>query len=449
MGKYKDLTALRVGKLTVLERSLDNEKTQRDGQPRWKCLCDCGNITFVLPYLLTTEKTKSCGCGIGQNLKTFNVVKDLVGMRFGRLTVIRRVEDVVRDSGSRSAQWECRCDCGNIVLKRSQGLVSGKSKSCGCLRNEVGNKPFLFEEGQIIKTKHSEFCVLQRHRVTRDRGDIKDKKYLCQCTSCKETQDIAEYTLKDGLGSCRGCSDTKSYPAKYTYWFLKQIGVDFEAEYSPAWLGKKRFDFYFCQDGKEYIVEVDGGQHSLGAHKRLTAEEIKTIDEMKDSLATAHGVTVIRLDCSKSKGAMIETAIKESCLSMLYDLSIIDWEMCASKAMSSKDKIFCDLWNAGNNATQIEKLTGSNANYVSKRLQECAFYGLCEYDPKMEQYRGSLQSTNGKKLRCIETGEVFDSAQECSRVSEEKFGVFLKGSGITRVCRKERTHYKGYSFEYI
>lgn len=449
MGEYKDLSGLRVGKLLVLERSLDNEKTQKDGKPRWKCQCDCGNTTFVLPYLLTTGKTKGCGCGKGENLKTYSVVEDLTGMRFGRLTVIRRVEDVYLKNGGKRAQWECQCDCGNHVIKRSQGLKSGKSKSCGCLRDEIGNKPFIFEEGQLVKTKYSEFCVLRKHRVKRDSGNIKDKKYLCQCTSCKEQQDILESILRAGIGSCRACSDVKSYPSKYVYWFLKQIGVEFIAEYSPEWLGRYRFDFYFTVEGKEYVVEVDGAQHSYTAHKRLSVEEAKEIDELKECLAKAHDVNVIRLDCMESKGKVVETAIKNSDLAKLFDLSVVDWKLCASKALPSKYRLFCDLWNNGNNTTQIAQITGSNANYISRCLKECAYLELCEYDPKKESYRGSIQSTNGKKLRCVETGDVFDSAQECSRVSEEKFGVFLKGSGITRVCRKERMHYKGYSFEYI
>jgi hypothetical protein len=449
MGKYMDLSGLKFGRLLVLERSLDNPQTQRDGQPRWKCQCDCGNTTYVLPYLLTSGRTKSCGCGVGENLKTYNVVKDLTGMKFGRLTVIRRVEDIIWKSGGKSPQWECQCECGNIVIKKSQDLTSGKSKSCGCLRNEIGNQPFLFTEGQTIKTKYSEFRVLQKYRIKRTCGDILDKKYLCQCTSCEEKQDILEYTLNAGLGSCRGCSDVKSYPAKYVYWFLRQIDVDFQAEYSPEWSGRYRFDFYFCLDGKEYIVEVDGAQHYTHAHKRLTVEEVKEIDMLKESLANAHGVSVIRLDCRESKRKMVETAIKDSNLSILFDLSNIDWKKCALKAISNKYRLFCDLWNAGNNTTQISQITGAHANYISKCLKECASIDLCEYDPQKESYRGSLQSTNGKQIRCIQTGETFNSAQECSKVSEEKFGVFLKGSGITRVCRKERSNYKGYSFEYI
>ena len=63
---------------------------------------------------------------------------DLVGKKFSRLTVIRRLENVI---GSRSrrevfSKWECRCDCGNIVEKLGTNLVRGRVKSCGCYTKE-------------------------------------------------------------------------------------------------------------------------------------------------------------------------------------------------------------------------------------------------------------------------------------------------------------------------
>lgn len=39
--------------------------------------------------------------------------------------------------------WECRCDCGNVALVSSRALLSGNTKSCGCLRGRktaVGEK---------------------------------------------------------------------------------------------------------------------------------------------------------------------------------------------------------------------------------------------------------------------------------------------------------------------
>lgn len=40
---------------------------------------------------------------------------DITGMRFGRLTVIKQVEDHVYPSGNKASMWLCRCDCGNEV----------------------------------------------------------------------------------------------------------------------------------------------------------------------------------------------------------------------------------------------------------------------------------------------------------------------------------------------
>jgi len=32
--------------------------------------------------------------------------------------------------------WKCKCDCGNIRIIRSECLLRGRTKSCGCLRKE-------------------------------------------------------------------------------------------------------------------------------------------------------------------------------------------------------------------------------------------------------------------------------------------------------------------------
>lgn len=64
------------------------------------------------------------------------VKQDLVGKRFGRLTVVEQAEDYVISSGKRCAQWICRCDCGNEHIVRGYSLKNGDTKSCGCLARE-------------------------------------------------------------------------------------------------------------------------------------------------------------------------------------------------------------------------------------------------------------------------------------------------------------------------
>ena len=36
--------------------------------------------------------------------------------------------------------WLCRCDCGNVCVCQKENLRDGKTKSCGCFRNETRQK---------------------------------------------------------------------------------------------------------------------------------------------------------------------------------------------------------------------------------------------------------------------------------------------------------------------
>ena len=59
--------------------------------------------------------------------------KEIAGQVFGRYTVIKFAEK----SKNGTSKWLCRCDCGNEKIVFSTALLSGKSKSCGCLASEM------------------------------------------------------------------------------------------------------------------------------------------------------------------------------------------------------------------------------------------------------------------------------------------------------------------------
>lgn len=61
---------------------------------------------------------------------------DLTGQRFGRLTVEGNAQSVKSPSGWTATVWCCVCDCGNSVQVRTKNLVTGNTKSCGCLQRE-------------------------------------------------------------------------------------------------------------------------------------------------------------------------------------------------------------------------------------------------------------------------------------------------------------------------
>lgn len=60
---------------------------------------------------------------------------DITGQKYGRLTVIKRVQNYKYKSGKQCSQWECKCECGNLIIVPKTGL-GRTTNSCGCKRQE-------------------------------------------------------------------------------------------------------------------------------------------------------------------------------------------------------------------------------------------------------------------------------------------------------------------------
>ena len=76
-------------------------------------------------------------------------VKDMTGMKFGRLTIVK---ESGRDK-HRNTLWLCKCECGNETIVRGINLKNGRTTSCGCLRNEKTKERW---EDKDFRKKHSE-----------------------------------------------------------------------------------------------------------------------------------------------------------------------------------------------------------------------------------------------------------------------------------------------------
>lgn len=58
---------------------------------------------------------------------------DLSEQKFFKLTVLHPVSN----TRSGMTRWACKCDCGNFTDAATKHLLSGKWKSCGCLKKEI------------------------------------------------------------------------------------------------------------------------------------------------------------------------------------------------------------------------------------------------------------------------------------------------------------------------
>lgn len=63
-----------------------------------------------------------------------------IGKKFGMLTV----QKIVGKTKQSHYKAECLCDCGNIVIRRVEGLKHNKARSCGCSAQKIGSEHALF-----------------------------------------------------------------------------------------------------------------------------------------------------------------------------------------------------------------------------------------------------------------------------------------------------------------
>src|SRR5208337_119851 len=125
----------------------------------WHCKCECGTHKDVKADTLLSGRSTSCGCKRSYNL---------LGKRFGRLTVIRRV-------GYKRPHvvWECKCDCGTIVETVSVYLIRGDKQSCGCLwADRTGINNYNYKDGRSGMPEYKIYHGA-RHRCL----DMKDPDY--------------------------------------------------------------------------------------------------------------------------------------------------------------------------------------------------------------------------------------------------------------------------------
>lgn len=63
-------------------------------------------------------------------------INDIIGKRFGRLTVLR----YTHSNSNKKRCYECQCDCGSILNTVGASLIKGDTTSCGCFQKECITK---------------------------------------------------------------------------------------------------------------------------------------------------------------------------------------------------------------------------------------------------------------------------------------------------------------------
>jgi hypothetical protein len=122
------------GHWTVVERST----ARRYNSAMYICECSCGRRVDVDARSLRNNRSSRCymcarrsTCTVNSWKRTLGLprpkhrVKDLMGERFGRWTVVAVAEQV-----NGFTAWTCECTCGRRRVVRAADLRRGASKSC-------------------------------------------------------------------------------------------------------------------------------------------------------------------------------------------------------------------------------------------------------------------------------------------------------------------------------
>lgn len=218
MGKKKDLTGQTFGYLSVIKYIGNN----KHNKALWLCKClNCYNFKIALSSNLINKKTMSCGCYRREKLSK-NRKDNLVGQKFGRLTVVKEV----RKAGVKQLFWLCECSCGGETITTGSRLKSGATQSCGCLQKErASDAHFKDIGGQTF----GRLTALEHVGVDNNNNNL----WRCVC-SCK---DHNEKIVACGLLTSGGVKSCGCLVAETSSKNIKELHKKQKGENNPNWKG--------------------------------------------------------------------------------------------------------------------------------------------------------------------------------------------------------------------
>lgn len=212
------------------------------------------------------------------------------GNKYGRWTVIKRVENNYRGN----AQWLCKCDCGNEKVVTGIALRSGRSQSCGCLQKEKVRDLGYNNTPDLIGQRFGKLIV--KERIV---GDKKNKgKWLCECDCGSETKVLTNHLISGHTQSC-GC--VSSFGEVQIANILSQYGIIFSKEYTfPELKSEKnyalRFDFAIFNHNNTlvFLIECDGKQHQ-DPKNGYWNKDLFHNDKLKDQYCNNNNIVLYRI----------------------------------------------------------------------------------------------------------------------------------------------------------
>lgn len=268
--QFVDLTGMKFGRLTVLQQV----PTEKYKASKWICRCECGNFITTKGPHLRSGVTKSCGCYQREQSRKH---RDLSGLQFGNLTVIKEVEKPKHIKSIYGHYWLCRCKCGNETIVDTSSLTRthGSVKSCGCLARQITS-----EYMRKKKTTHG----MTGSRLYNIWAGMKAR---CYNPACKE------YPLY-GRRGIRMCPEWKESFEEFCKWALP-AGYDETAKRGQCTLDRIDVNGNYCPENCRWVDQKTQCNNTR-KNRRITCNgETHTISEWSDITGLSQGTICDRL----------------------------------------------------------------------------------------------------------------------------------------------------------
>lgn len=217
--------------------------------------------------------------------------KNLINQKFGKLTVICRIEN--KNSADRNSKWLARCECGNYIPVFGRCL-NGNTISCGCshIKNNIGEERYGWICTKILDITDSNqerVRLWQNNKCLSCLRNCPAKFFKKECGIQRVTSDLTWCeSLSQRHFECLCYLLDNNIKFKMEYWFQ-----DLKSE-KPL-----RFDFAIFNNDDKLIelVEIQGDQHynpgflSQNGFEKFQKQQIR--DSLKNKYCEDNNIKLV------------------------------------------------------------------------------------------------------------------------------------------------------------
>ena len=305
---------------------------------------------------------------------------------------------------------------GNLKQGKGDAYVSGKKV---CDENSLWG---IKDIRKYIVNEHEAKNIIQGS----------NKKVILRCDICKQEKEMSAISIKSYGFSCPICSTNISYPERFFQAYLKakNLQYDHQVKFDDS---RRRIDFYI--PSLNIYVEAHGIVHYESQHGsawKSSYERTIESDKIKRQWCKDNGENLVELDCRESSFEFISNSINNSpVLPNISKNDVSKIEKIIKKDSNYQTNTIIELYNSGLSYHSVAKKMNLGAVAVYNILKRS--------NVKMR----NINDTRKKKVKCIETGIVYESVNEASK----KVGV--NRGNLGRVCRENKGTVGGFHWEYV